>query len=244
MGLRDQFQKVAFDKENTVVTIPVMMGREIKVEARGTACWVTFSEMCEGNKGAADYSALAKHMDVVFMDGIPQLSVLNHDKARRFITFVDELYDAGKVLRWTSENVPHEIFRFLTPDDMEAEEFGGGAGRKMLGTDHSWADKDIVHGESMSVTQTQAVNTPFVYEKASFDSISVSKRFKLDSYVTEGGSNEEEDDVNDKDERTAELKMLEGELASIQELSFAFRRAASRLTEMSSTTYSDIVNNR
>lgn len=77
--LRDQFQKVAFDKENTVVTIPVMMGREIKVEARGTACWVTFSEMCEGNKGAADYSALAKHMDVVFMDGIPQLSVLVGD---------------------------------------------------------------------------------------------------------------------------------------------------------------------
>jgi hypothetical protein len=44
--------------------------------------------------------------------------------------------------------------------------------------------------------------------------------------------------------RTAELKMLEGELASIQELSFAFRRAASRLTEMSSTTYSTIVINR
>lgn len=34
-----------------------------------------------------------------------------------------------------------------------------------------------------------------------------------------------------------ELKMLEGELASIQELSFAFRRAASRLVEISSVEY-------
>ena len=42
----------------------------------------------------------------------------------------------------------------------------------------------------------------------------------------------------------AELKMLEGELASIQELSFAFRRAASRLTEMSSSTYDTVICNR
>jgi hypothetical protein len=34
-----------------------------------------------------------------------------------------------------------------------------------------------------------------------------------------------------------ELKLLEGQLASIQELSFAFRRAASRLSEMSSVEY-------
>jgi predicted ATPase len=95
----------------------------------------------------------------------------NHDKARRFITFVDEIYDAGKFLRWTSETPPHEIFRFLAPEDLGEEETGGGAGRRMLGTDHSWADKDIVHGESMAQKKEKA---PFEYEKASFDSISVS----------------------------------------------------------------------
>ena len=58
------------------VRVPVMMGREVVVQARGRACWVTFRDMCEGHKGAADYSALAKHMDVIYMDGIPQLSVL------------------------------------------------------------------------------------------------------------------------------------------------------------------------
>jgi predicted ATPase len=34
-----------------------------------------------------------------------------------------------------------------------------------------------------------------------------------------------------------ELEMLEGELSSIQELRFAFRRAASRLTEMAGQEY-------
>ena len=34
-----------------------------------------------------------------------------------------------------------------------------------------------------------------------------------------------------------DLKVLEGELASVQELGFAFKRAASRLIEMSSREY-------
>ena len=34
-----------------------------------------------------------------------------------------------------------------------------------------------------------------------------------------------------------ELKLLEGELSSVQELKFAFRRAASRLTEMAGKDY-------
>ena len=37
--------------------------------------------------------------------------------------------------------------------------------------------------------------------------------------------------------RAEELDILEGELASIQELGFAFQRAASRMTEMTSNKY-------
>lgn len=79
--LREQFQKNHAGESSTsvseeMVRVPVMMGRELNVLARGRACFVTFSEICEGNKGAADYSALAQCMDVIYMDGIPQLSVL------------------------------------------------------------------------------------------------------------------------------------------------------------------------
>ena len=41
---------------------------------------------------------------------------------------------------------------------------------------------------------------------------------------------------NNKEEEV-ELKLLEGQLASVQELSFAFKRAASRLNEMASISY-------
>jgi hypothetical protein len=97
--------------------------------------------MCEGNRGAADYSALAKHMDIIYLEGVPVLSVLVHDKARRFITFIDEVYDAGKRLVWTSAKDPQSLFQFLTPTDMKDADFG---------TDHSWADLEAVRGETGS----------------------------------------------------------------------------------------------
>ena len=37
-----------------------------------------------------------------------------------------------------------------------------------------------------------------------------------------------------EDERKKEVKLLEGELSSVQEISFAFRRCTSRLIELSS----------
>lgn len=97
--------------------------------------------MCESNRGAADYSALARSMDVVYLQGVPVLSVLVHDKARRFITFIDEIYDAGKRLVWSCDDDPQNLFQFLTPTDMKDADFG---------TDHSWANLEAVRGESGS----------------------------------------------------------------------------------------------
>jgi hypothetical protein len=78
-------------------------------------------------------------MDVIYLQGVPVLSVIVHDKARRFITFIDEVYDAGKRLVWTSERDPEMLFQFLTPTDMKDADFG---------TDHSWANLEAVRGES------------------------------------------------------------------------------------------------
>lgn len=47
--------------------------------------------------------------------------------------------------------------------------------------------------------------------------------------------------VNVKDERDEkELRLLEGQLSSVQELHFAFKRAASRMTEMSTRQYAEM----
>ena len=60
------------------VSIPIMMNREIVVKGNVAArsCWVTFAEICESYRGAADYAAICREMDHIYMDGIPRLSVL------------------------------------------------------------------------------------------------------------------------------------------------------------------------
>lgn len=117
------------------VTLPVMMGRTLTVPLGlpGAVCWVDFATLCEGDKGAADYKALCQHFHTIFLDGIPQLSIVQHDKARRFITLIDEIYDAGVRLVWTAQCVPSELFLRVSHDVIESEiEFGA------LATDHTW----------------------------------------------------------------------------------------------------------
>ena len=53
------------------------------------------------------------------------------------------------------------------------------------------------------------------------------------------GNNYKQDMVLGVDAAQEELKVLEGELSSVQELSFAFMRAASRIREMAGQSYQD-----
>ena len=42
-----------------------------------------------------------------------------HDRSRRFITLVDEVYDAEKRLKWTSEKEIIDLFTYITEEVME-----------------------------------------------------------------------------------------------------------------------------
>ena len=76
-------------------SIPVMMNRSFTIPfARGNSCFLEFSDLCEQERSAADFKALCEHFDKIYVHGIPTMSVLKHDHARRFITLIDELYDA------------------------------------------------------------------------------------------------------------------------------------------------------
>ena len=57
-----------------------------------------------GERGAADFQALADYFPTVCLSDVPQLSVLRHDQARRFVVLVDILYDAHTRLLWASEH--------------------------------------------------------------------------------------------------------------------------------------------
>lgn len=58
------------------------------------ACRIDFYALCDADVGALDYRALAEHYKIVFLANVPLMDLEGHNRARRFITLVDELYEA------------------------------------------------------------------------------------------------------------------------------------------------------
>ena len=145
-------------------------GRKISVESDAEAIvgYFHFEDLCDRNLGASDYRAIAKHFAVVVIQGIPRLNLDEHNRARRFITLIDELYENHTCLVCSSIASPDELFEnsFIDID----------TGEKAVGLG---IDEAVSHGHAIPA------------------------------------------------------------LASVRELSFAFRRAASRLKEMTSKSWWD-----
>ncbi len=71
-------------------------GRQLEVHtsARGVARF-TFEELCARPLGAADYLTLTTHFHSLLVDDVPKLGPHNRNEAKRFVTLVDVLYEAG-----------------------------------------------------------------------------------------------------------------------------------------------------
>ncbi|RHY51183.1 hypothetical protein DYB34_011205 [Aphanomyces astaci] len=75
-------------------------------------CVVEFAALCNTDKGAADYKALSERFRVVVLTNIPQLTLAMHNRARRFITLLDELYEHKVRLISTAAVAPDALFQF------------------------------------------------------------------------------------------------------------------------------------
>ena len=133
-----------------------------------------FEELCDGDYGASDYRALAQHFSIIALESIPPLSTFHHNRARRFITLIDEIYEAKCALVCSTETAvasPDDLFR--SPGDSQKNDSGNS------------------------------------------DNVEVGETLGIEDVQTQGGQ-------------------PVSTLASVRELSFAFKRAASRMTEMTS----------
>ena len=74
----------------------VVQGRKLFVPkaAKGVAVF-SFKRLCANPLGAADYLAIARTYHTVIMVAIPQFSQDTEDQAKRFILFIDALYEYG-----------------------------------------------------------------------------------------------------------------------------------------------------
>jgi hypothetical protein len=99
-------------KNDRMVTVDVAMsGRRIRVNrASGGVARLTFDEACASALGAGDYTAIASVFHTVGLEGVPRMSMDRVDLMRRFITFVDVLYEHKVKLLATAAETPENLF--------------------------------------------------------------------------------------------------------------------------------------
>ncbi|KAI9844805.1 MAG: hypothetical protein M1837_005223 [Sclerophora amabilis] len=78
-------------------------GRDIDVpRASGTAAMFTFNELIGRPTGAADYLELMRSYDAFIITEVPGMTYRERDLARRFITFIDAVYESRAKLVLTT----------------------------------------------------------------------------------------------------------------------------------------------
>ncbi|KAI6783438.1 ATPase [Emericellopsis cladophorae] len=92
-------------------------GREIVVpKVSGRCAWFTFDELIVKPKSAADYLELVRHYEAFVVTEVPGMNIQQRDLARRFITFIDAVYEGNAKLVLTTERPLTELF--VTRDEI------------------------------------------------------------------------------------------------------------------------------
>ncbi|SFT38894.1 cell division protein ZapE [Mesorhizobium sp. YR577] len=114
-------------------------GRQVAVPvAAGDAARFTFAELCEKPHGARDYLAITGRFSTIFVDHVPVLAENRRNEAKRFILFIDTVYDHHVRLVVSAEAPPQELY--VGKRGTEAFEFDRTASRLMEMQSRDWLD--------------------------------------------------------------------------------------------------------
>ena len=101
--------------------VHTLWGRELVVpKACGKAAWFDFDSLCGQPLGASDYLEICRLYRAIIVVDIPRLD--RKDLARRFITFVDAVYDSRAKLVCTSEVTQQDLFSAREDDSTAAND--------------------------------------------------------------------------------------------------------------------------
>jgi len=94
--------------DNVVLEIE---GRPIKTVRCGDGVvWFEFQDICDGPRGSADYIEIARQFQTVLIADVPVLEEADNDRAKRFMTLVDEFYDRNVKLIMTAAADPEHLY--------------------------------------------------------------------------------------------------------------------------------------
>ncbi|KAH6659885.1 AFG1-like ATPase [Truncatella angustata] len=98
--------------------VQTVWGREIHVpRVSGRCAWFTFKELLGKATGAADYIELCRNYDAFIVTEVPGMTYRERDIARRFITFLDAVYEAHAKLVLTTAKPLTQLF--LSAQELE-----------------------------------------------------------------------------------------------------------------------------
>lgn len=92
------------------LTLEVKKRKVVLPRFRNGVARASFAELCGAALGPADYLAIAGAVRVLMVDGIPRLGRANFNEAKRFVTLIDALYEAGVRLVASAEAEPDLLY--------------------------------------------------------------------------------------------------------------------------------------
>ncbi len=125
-----------------------VMGRSLLVNtAVKDACWFTYEELFRAPLSAIDYLAICREYRRIFVSGVPCFSDMNmRPEARRFVTFIDIVYDMNRKLVIQTDGPIDDLFQLRrsskesTVADLEVmDEVDGEGSSAFTGTEEKFA---------------------------------------------------------------------------------------------------------
>lgn len=117
-------------------------GREILVpRVSGRCAWFTFDELIKQPKSAADFIELTRSYDAFVVTDVPGMTLREREWARRFITFIDAVYESHAKLVLTTAKPLTELF---TSKDEIAETLIKDSGREAANVEITQAITDLM----------------------------------------------------------------------------------------------------
>ncbi len=92
-----------------------LQGRQWTIaHTAGGIARLTFAEACEEARGPADYLELARQFHTIILENVPILDDAQFSAAKRFVAFIDALYEARVKLIVSAAAPPEKLYRAQT----------------------------------------------------------------------------------------------------------------------------------
>ncbi|KAG6015577.1 hypothetical protein E4U43_005078 [Claviceps pusilla] len=180
----------------------------------GSVFW-TFEQLV-ASFGPADYITMASSYHTFIVDQVPVLTILQKNEARRFITFLDALYEARCKLVIRAQSPPDDLF---FPERKTASS----SEKQQIGRSHGPGDDDATYSETVAeVYQDQT--SPFRPNVSYYDTESSTAKYDPDQ-DSDFGLQKKRIDFGNTSAFTGEDER------------FAYKRAISRLWELCSAAW-------